>query len=118
VDEIVELNEVKTRTLIRKHWNAPADIKVLHAEDFEAWRSHLRSFIPEKDAQTNKRVYISANNGKDLEAVDLSHLFTSSRTVGSIIKAIKDQVKQMEKDKVDQPGLMSMVLPKGEFSVA
>lgn len=74
----------------------------------------MRSFIPEKDATSNKRVYVSANNGKDLEAVDLTHLFTASRNVGGLIKAVSDKVRQMEKDKIDQPGLISMVMPKGE----
>ncbi|UZJ54653.1 hypothetical protein CBS101457_003973 [Exobasidium rhododendri] len=88
-------------------------IKLLQAEDFEAWRFHLRSFIPEKSAETKKRVYVSTNNGKDLELVDLSHLYTSSHNVADIITAVSDKVRQMEKDKVDQPGLMSMVMPKG-----
>ena len=94
-----------------------SDIKMLNAEDFESWRAHLRSFIPEQDAASSKRVYVSANNGKDLEAVDLSHLFSSSRAVGSLITAVSEKVRQMQKDKIDQPGLISIVMPKGEDGV-
>jgi hypothetical protein len=88
---------------------------MLQAEDFEAWRFHLRSFIPEKDPSANKRIYISSNNGKDMEPVDLSHLFTSTRTVGSLIQAVNLKVRQMQKDKIDQPGLIGSLMPKGEW---
>lgn len=90
---------------------------MLDEKDFENWRKHLRSFIPELPSGgsgSGKRVYVTANDGKDLEAVDLTHLFSSSLTVGSLIHAVSEKVKQMQRDKVDQPGLIGMVMPSSE----
>lgn len=90
-----------------------ADIKMLQTADFEIWRNHLCSFIPERDPSSDKRVYVAANDGKNLEAVDLSHIFDSCRTAGSLIQAVGDKVRQMQRDKIDQPGLIGSLMPKG-----
>lgn len=84
-------------------------IKMLGAADFDTWHDQLKSFIPESAEGAKRRIYVSSENGKDLEPVDLSHLFASSRTVGSLITAISDKVKQMQRDKVDQSYLMSLI---------
>lgn len=90
-------------------------IKMLGAAEFDTWRNHLRSFIPEQIEGAKRRIYVSSQDGKDLEPIDLSHLFSSSRTVGSLIQAVSDKVKQMQRDKIDQPSMMSMVMPgRGE----
>lgn len=88
---------------------------MLHTEDFETWRNHLRSFIPEGNPNSDKKIYVTANDGRDLEAVDLSHIFDSNRTVGSLVQAVSDKVRQMQRDKVDQPGLIGSLMPKGKF---
>ncbi|SNX82500.1 related to OSH3 - Member of oxysterol-binding protein family [Melanopsichium pennsylvanicum] len=49
-------------------------LKALSPQDFEAWRTHLRSFIPERPAGSLQQLYVS--NGTDLQPVDLSHVFT------------------------------------------
>ena len=84
---------------------------MLATQDFDAWTSNLRSFIPETPDGTKKRIYIASHDGKDLEPVDLSHLFESSQSVGDLIQAAKNKIQQMLKDKVDQPSVMSMVMP-------
>lgn len=90
---------------------------MLQTQDFEAWRGHLRSFIPEESPGSGKRIYVTADDGKNLEAVDLSHLFNSSKTVGNLILEVSNKVQQMQKDKVDQPGLIGMVMPRSEYAV-
>ncbi|CDS00049.1 related to OSH3-Member of oxysterol-binding protein family [Sporisorium scitamineum] len=49
-------------------------LKALSPQDFEAWRTHLRSFIPERPAGSLQRLYVS--NGTDLQAVDLAQVWT------------------------------------------
>lgn len=87
-------------------------IKMLSPQDFEGWRSHLRSFIPDAAPGSDKRIYVSANNGTQLQSVDLSHLFTSSETVGNLIQTIQQKVGQMREDRIDQPSFVSLVMPR------
>ncbi|SPO21762.1 related to OSH3 - Member of oxysterol-binding protein family [Ustilago trichophora] len=59
-------------------------LKALSPQDFESWRSHLRSFIPERPAGSLQRLYVS--NGTDLQAVDLSHVFTHLDQTAALVK--------------------------------
>lgn len=61
-------------------------LKTLSPQDFEAWRSHLRSFIPDRPAGALKRLYVST--GTDLQAVDLTHVFTHLDQTAALIKDI------------------------------
>ncbi len=59
-------------------------LKALSPQDFEAWRTHLRSFIPERAAGSLQRLYVS--NGTELQAVDLSHVFTHLDQTAALVK--------------------------------
>ena len=59
-------------------------LKALSPQDFEAWRTHLRSFIPERPAGSLQRLYVS--NGTDLQAVDLSHVWTHLDQTAALVK--------------------------------
>lgn len=59
-------------------------LKALSPQDFEAWRSHLRSFIPDRPAGSLQRLYVS--NGTDLHPVDLSHVFTHLDQTAALVK--------------------------------
>lgn len=88
-------------------------IKMLGGADFEMWRNRLRSFIPEQSDGVKHRIYVASSDGKDLEPVDLTHLFMASQSVGDLITAVNNKVKQMQHDKIDQPSMLSMVNPLG-----
>lgn len=83
---------------------------MLGSADFGAWVSHLRSFIPEHGigpGPEKKRIYIASEGSNEFEPVDLSHLVTTSKTIGDLIKSVTAKVEQMQKDKLDQPSVMS-----------
>ncbi|PWZ03115.1 hypothetical protein BCV70DRAFT_197348 [Testicularia cyperi] len=71
-------------------------LKTLSPQDFEAWRSHLRSFIPERPAGSLQRVYIS--NGNELQAVDMSQVFTHLDQTAALVKDVSTRSKAI-KDK-------------------
>ncbi|SJX61195.1 related to OSH3-Member of oxysterol-binding protein family [Sporisorium reilianum f. sp. reilianum] len=59
-------------------------LKALSPQDFEAWRTHLRSFIPERPAGSLQRLYVS--NGSELQAVDLAQVWTHLDQTSALVK--------------------------------
>ncbi|SOV06484.1 related to OSH3 - Member of oxysterol-binding protein family [Ustilago sp. UG-2017a] len=59
-------------------------LKALSPQDFELWRTHLKSFIPERPAGSLKRLYVS--NGTELQPVDLSQVFTHLDQTAALVK--------------------------------
>ncbi|GAC72658.1 oxysterol-binding protein [Moesziomyces antarcticus T-34] len=64
-------------------------LKALSPQDFEAWRTHLRSFIPERPSGSLQRLYVS--NGNDLQPVDLSHVFTHLDQTSALVKDLESR---------------------------
>ena len=64
-------------------------LKALSPQDFDAWRNHLRSFIPERPAGSLQRLYVS--NGTDLQAVDLSQVFTHLDQTAALVKDLNSR---------------------------
>ncbi|KAN0060664.1 Oxysterol-binding protein 3 [Thecaphora frezii] len=58
-------------------------LKMLNDQDFELWRTHLRSFIPERTAGPVQKVYVAS--GTDLVAVDVSQIYASLEIVEQLV---------------------------------
>ncbi|CEH14171.1 Oxysterol-binding protein [Ceraceosorus bombacis] len=83
-------------------------IKMLNPQDFNAWRAHLRSFIPEREPGSAQRIYVASDNGSDLQTVDLSPLFTANENVAKLIAEVQKKVGTLKEK--GQP-LLSSLLP-------
>lgn len=59
-------------------------LKALSPQDFEAWRSHLRTFIPERPVGSLQRLYVS--NGSDLQAIDLTEVWTRLDQTSALVE--------------------------------
>lgn len=81
---------------------------MLNPQDFNAWRAHLRSFIPEREPGSTQRIYVASDNGSDLQTVDLSPLFTANENVAKLIAEVQKKVTTLKEK--GQP-LLSSLLP-------
>ncbi|KAE8215535.1 hypothetical protein CF327_g1207 [Tilletia walkeri] len=78
-------------------------LKMLDPADFETWRNHLRSFIPDQPGEgAQQRIYVTANGGRDLVSVNLDPLFESAGNLDALLKSIKSKVTQIAERK---PGM-------------
>ncbi|TKY85085.1 hypothetical protein EX895_006165 [Sporisorium graminicola] len=59
-------------------------LKALSPQDFEAWRTHLRSFIPDRPTGSLQRLYLS--NGTDLQPIDLARVWTHLDQTSALVK--------------------------------
>ncbi|EST06283.1 Oxysterol-binding protein [Kalmanozyma brasiliensis GHG001] len=62
-------------------------LKALSPQDFESWRKHLRSFIPDRAAGSLQKLYVS--NGNDMQAVDLSQVWTHLDQSAALVKDLE-----------------------------
>ncbi|KAK0525818.1 Oxysterol-binding protein 3 [Tilletia horrida] len=78
-------------------------LKMLDPADFETWRKHLRSFIPDHAGEgAAQRIYVTANGGRDLVSINLDPLFESAGNMDALLKSIKVKVEQLAERK---PGM-------------
>ncbi|KDN52515.1 hypothetical protein K437DRAFT_254097 [Tilletiaria anomala UBC 951] len=66
-------------------------LKMLNPQDFSAWRSQLKSFIPERSSGQARRIYVVTDDSTDLMSVDLNPLFTASDSMNRLVAEIKKQ---------------------------
>ncbi|GAC97147.1 likely oxysterol-binding protein [Pseudozyma hubeiensis SY62] len=64
-------------------------LKALSPQDFESWRTHLRSFIPERPAGSLQRLFVS--NGSDMQAIDLSEVWTRLDQTSALVKDLAER---------------------------
>lgn len=94
-----------------------ADIKMLNQADFDQWRNHLRSFIPEKPAGSAQKIFVASNGNSELVAVDLAPVFNASITVGKLIQEVQSRIgelKEIGTNKGILEGMANLVLPGKE----
>lgn len=80
---------------------------MLSPQDFDTWRNHLRSFIPERPAGGAQRIYVSSSGGTELKSVDLSPIFTSTDGVTKLAAEVQNRVQDMKAKGLAQPSLFS-----------
>lgn len=85
------------------------DLKTLQPQDFETWRMHLRSFIPERPTGAPQRIYVASQGGTELVSVDLSQVFTSLETVDRLMDEVASKVVELKQaDKKKGQGLLGV----------
>ncbi|PWN47061.1 hypothetical protein IE53DRAFT_371781 [Violaceomyces palustris] len=87
-------------------------LKMLNEDDFEAWRNHLRSFIPQRSTDSAPRIYVST--GTDLVAVDLSQVFVNLDTSEKLIREVDEKVSILKQKGVGQKTATEAIV--GAFS--
>ncbi|CAO1629669.1 unnamed protein product [Sympodiomycopsis kandeliae] len=94
-------------------------IKMLNQADFEQWRSHLRSFIPERAPGSAQKIFVASNGSSELVAVDLAPVFNASITVGKLIQEVQSRIGEIKSASTSTSkgiieGMASLVLPRNE----
>ncbi|CAD6888373.1 unnamed protein product [Tilletia controversa] len=86
-------------------------LKMLDPADFETWRNHLRSFIPEQSGEgAQQRIYVTANGGRDLQSINLDPLFESAGNMDALLKSMKSKVTQLSERKPNMAESISGML--------
>lgn len=99
---------------------------MLNGADFDTWRAHLRSFIPERGPGSAQRIYVSSSNGSELVAVDLAPVFNASITVGKLIEDVQHRIRDIRAgnsgssngtgNKGIVEGMANLVMPRSDQS--
>ena len=90
-------------------------LKALSNEDFEAWRTHLRSFIPERAAGSLQRLYVS--NGNELQPIDLNHVWTHLDQTAALVKDLSSRsaaLKEKSSSKTTTGAIMGALGAKSD----
>ncbi|KAK0565248.1 Oxysterol-binding protein 3 [Tilletia horrida] len=89
-------------------------LKMLDPADFEAWRTHLRSFIPDHAGESAaQRIYVTANGGRDLVSVNLDPLSESASNLDALLKSIKAKVDVLAERKPGMTDAFASMLSSG-----
>lgn len=69
-------------------------LKMLNLEDFESWRKHLRSFIPERSTGNPQQIYI--HSGSEMVPVEVDEIFTSLDATDKHVRALSKSLTDLD----------------------
>jgi len=89
-------------------------LKMLDPADFDTWRTHLRSFIPDHAGEgAAPRIYVAANGGRDLVSVNLDPLFEAAGNMDALLQSIKTKTQQLAERKPGVADAFTNMLSSG-----